>query len=132
MSMQDPISDMLTIIRNGQMARKQFVLIPLSKMKHALAKVLHDEGYIAGYEVIDENKNKPELRIELKYYQNKPVISSITRASRPGLRRYKNCKTLPRIMGGLGIAIISTSKGLMTDHAARAAGVGGEVICYVE
>jgi len=130
--MQDPISDMLTVIRNGQMAKKQFVQLPSSKMKVAIAKVLHDEGYITNYSVIEEEQKKPILRIELKYYQNKPVISLLKRASRPGLRRYKSCAELPRIMGGLGVAIISTSKGLMTDHAARAAGVGGEVICYVE
>jgi len=129
MSMQDPLSDMLTRIRNGQMAKKAIVTMPSSKMKVAVAKVLQNEGYIKSYAV--DGEQKPELAIELKYFEGKPVIESIKRVSRPGLRIYKPGDQLPKIMGGLGVAIISTDKGVMTDRAARAAGVGGEVICYV-
>ncbi|RLV60692.1 30S ribosomal protein S8 [Parashewanella curva] len=129
MSMQDPIADMLTRIRNGQAANKVSVKMPSAKLKVALAKVLKDEGYITDYAVADEAK--PELEVELKYFQGKPVVETIQRVSRPGLRIYKGKDELPKVMGGLGIAIVSTSKGLMTDRAARQAGMGGEVICYV-
>ncbi|MGD9108944.1 MAG: 30S ribosomal protein S8 [Gammaproteobacteria bacterium] len=131
MSMQDPIADMLTRIRNSQMANLEQVRVPSSKLKAAIAQLLLDEGYILNYSVADEN-GKPTLTIVLKYFKGKPVISTVKRVSRPGLRVYKSCQKLPKIMGGLGIAIVSTSKGLMSDRAARAAGLGGEVLCYVE
>lgn len=130
MSMSDPIADMLTRIRNGQSADKATVQMPSSKGKVAIAKVLKDEGYITGYSV-DDNAGKPVLNIDLKYYQGQPVIDEIKRVSRPGLRIYKNKDELPRIQNGLGIAIVSTSKGVMTDREARAANQGGEVICTV-
>ena len=123
MSMSDPIADMLTRIRNGQMVDKAAVVMPSSKLKVAIAKVLKDEGYIENYEVA-ANNGKPELNVTLKYYAGRPVIERLERVSRPGLR-------IPQVMNGLGIAIVSTPKGVMTDRAARAAGVGGEVICYV-
>lgn len=129
MSMQDPIADMLTRIRNGQAANKVSVKMPSAKLKVAIAKLLKEEGYIADYAVADEAK--PELEITLKYFQGQPVVETIQRVSRPGLRIYKGKNELPRVMGGLGVAIVSTSKGLMTDRAARLAGMGGEVICYV-
>jgi len=129
--MQDPISDMLTRIRNGQMASKHNVLMPSSKFKVALASVLKEEGYITDYKV-DENEGKPELSVELKYFKGEPVISTLKRVSKPSIRIYKDSKSLPNVLGGLGIAIVSTSKGLMTDRAARAAGIGGEVVCFVE
>ena len=129
MSMQDPLADMMTRIRNGQMAKKVEVQMPSSKMKVAIAKVLQDEGYVKGVSV--EGDTKPVLTIELKYFEGKPVIESIKRVSRPGLRIYKPGDELPKVMGGLGVAIVSTNKGVMTDRAARAAGVGGEVLCYV-
>lgn len=129
MSMQDPLSDMMTRIRNGQMAKKPAVSMPSSKMKIAVANVLQNEGYIKSFVV--DGEQKPELTIELKYFEGKPVIEMIKRVSRPGLRIYKPGDQLPKIMGGLGVAIISTDKGVMTDRAARAAGVGGEVLCYV-
>lgn len=131
MSIQDPIADMLTRIRNSQMANLEQVSMPSSKLKTAVAQLLLNEGYILNYSVTDEN-SKPTLTIVLKYFQGKPVISVIKRVSRPGLRIYKSCEKLPKIMGGLGIAIVSTSQGLMSDRAARAAGVGGEILCYVE
>lgn len=130
MSMQDPIADMLTRIRNGQSADKKTVTMPSSKLKKAVAKVLLDEGYITDFKV-DENSGKPQLNVALKYFQGAPVISEIKRVSRPGLRIYRKNDELPSVMNGLGIAIISTSKGLMTDRAARAAGFGGEVLCTV-
>ena len=130
MSMSDPIADMLTRVRNGQSADKASVQMPSSRGKVAIAKVLKDEGYITGYSV-DDNGNKPLLNIDLKYYQGKPVIEEIKRVSRPGLRIYKSNDELPKIQNGLGIAIISTSKGVMTDSQARAANQGGEVICTV-
>ena len=130
MSMSDPIADLLTRIRNAQMARLPTVVIPSSKIKVAIAKVLQDEGYIAGYKV-DENGGKPNLDIELKYFQGKPVIEEIKRASRPGLRSYKGKEDLPKVRAGLGISILSTNKGLMTETQARAAGLGGEVLCTV-
>lgn len=129
MSMQDPISDMLTRIRNGQMARKASVTMPSSKTKIAVAKVLQGEGYIGGFAV--DGEAKPELTIDLKYFEGKPVIDEIQRVSRPGLRIYKATGDIPKVLGGLGVAIVSTDQGVMTDRAARAAGVGGEVICYV-
>ena len=129
MSMQDPIADMLTRIRNGQAAAKVSVAMPSSKQKVAIAKLLKEEGYIADYKVSGEVK--AELEVELKYFQGKPVVELIQRVSRPGLRIYKKRGELPKIMNGLGIAVVSTSKGVMTDRAARKAGMGGEIICYV-
>lgn len=131
MSMHDPISDMLTIIRNGQMAMLPEVTMPSSKLKLMITKVLKDEGYIADYSV-NKDGNKATLTLVLKYFNGKPVISGIKRVSRPGWRVYKPCKDLPEVLGGLGVAIISTSKGVLTDHAARAKGLGGEVLCVVE
>ena len=130
MSMSDPIADMLTRIRNGQQAQKATVTMPSSKLKVAIAKVLQDEGYIDSISV-RENAGKPELDIGLKYYAGRPVIERIERVSRPGLRIYKGSDKLPRVMNGLGVAIVSTPRGIMTDRAARAGRVGGEVICYV-
>lgn len=131
MSMQDPISDMLTRVRNAQMASKVSVAMPSSKVKVAVAKVLEDEGYVSGYSVTETEGNKAELTIDLKYFDGKPVIAEIDRASRPGLRLYAGKDNLPSIRGGLGVAIVSTSKGVMTDRAARSAGIGGEVLCTV-
>jgi small subunit ribosomal protein S8 len=128
--MSDPIADMLTRIRNGQQARKVSVAMPSSKAKTKIAEVLKDEGYITGFEVADLG-GKPELTVTLKYFDNAPVISKIQRVSRPGLRIYKNKNELPQVLGGLGVAIISTSKGVMADSKARQAGEGGEVLCYV-
>ncbi len=130
MSMSDPISDMLTRIRNAQLAEKVTVAMPSSKIKAAIAKVLQDEGYVDGFKVIDHD-GKPTLEIGLKYYADRPVIEKIQRVSRPGLRVYKGSEDIPRVMNGLGIAIVSTSKGLMTDRKARANGIGGEVLCIV-
>ena len=129
MSLQDPIADMLTRVRNAQKANKVSVEMPASKQKARIAAVLKDEGYIADFKVSDDKLNL--LIIELKYFQGKPVIEEIRRISRPGLRIFKSKDELPSINGGLGIAIISTSKGVMTDAQARAAGHGGEVICSV-
>ena len=129
MSMQDPIADLLTRIRNGQASGKVMVSMPSSKQKLALANLLLKEGYIASVNVSGDTKKV--LEIGLKYYEGKPVVEMIQRVSRPGLRIYKKCRDLPRIMNGLGIAVISTSKGLMTDRAARKDGLGGEVVCYV-
>ena len=129
MSMSDPISDMLTRIRNGQSVGKASVSMPSSKFKVAVAELMKAEGYISDLSVSDGPK--PSLTIELKYYQGAPVIDLLKRASKPGLRLYKGSNELPKVRGGLGIAIISTSKGLMTDRAARSAGHGGEVIAYV-
>lgn len=131
MSVQDPVADMLTRVRNAQMAEKVSVSMPSSKLKTAIAQVLKDQGYIAGY-VIAEIDNKPVLNVELKYYKGKAVIDKITRVSRPGLKRYFKSKELPSVRGGLGIAIVSTSKGLMSDQDARKQGLGGEVLCVVE
>ncbi len=130
MSMQDPIADMLTRIRNAQMAAKVDVKMPASKVKTAIAKVLADEGYIGEYGVVEAGA-KSELTIELKYFEGKSVIAEIDRASRPGLRYYSGASDLPRIRGGLGIAIVSTSQGVMSERAARSAGIGGEVLCTV-
>ena len=129
MSMQDPLADMLTRIRNAQMAEKTVVSMPSSKLKAAVAKVLKDEGYIADFQISSEVK--PQLSIELKYFEGKPVIEEVKRISRPGLRQYKSVEQLPKVRGGLGVSIVSTNKGVMTDRAARAAGVGGEVLCTV-
>jgi len=130
MSMTDPVSDMLTCIRNAQMAEKAEVRMPSSTLKVSIAKVLQDEGYIAGYSV-EKDANKATLSIALKYYEGAPVISMIKRVSCPGLRTYKGKDKLPKVLGGLGIAIVSTPQGVMTDRAARAAGHGGEILCYV-
>jgi small subunit ribosomal protein S8 len=129
--MTDPIADMLTRIRNGLAAGKTSVAIPHSKMKESIAQVLKNEGFIADYNQ-DAVSGKTILNVELKYYQGKPVIDKMRRVSRPGLRIYKSKDDLPKVMGGLGIAIISTSKGVMTDRAARKEGHGGEVLCYVQ
>ena len=130
MSMTDPIADMLTRIRNAQAAEKSHVAIPSSKLKASIAEVLKSEGYIAGYS-IDEREGKPVIIVDLKYYSGRPVIDRIVRASRPGVRLYKPKDGLPKVDGGLGVAIISTSKGVMTDKKARQENVGGEVLCYV-
>jgi len=131
MSMTDPIADFLTRIRNGQAARKESVSMPSSRQKVAIAKVLEAEGYIAGFDVDESEPTKPTLTIRLKYYQDRPVIERIERVSRPGLRIYKGSAELPKVQGGLGIAIVSTSRGVMTDRQARAEGHGGEVLCIV-
>ena len=130
MSMTDPIADMLTRIRNAQMVEHAVVTMPSSKVKLAIAKVLKDEGYIDGFKVSSEEV-KPLLEIALKYYAGRPVIERIERVSSPGLRVYKGKGDIPRVMNGLGIAIVSTSHGVMTDRKARATGVGGEVLCIV-
>jgi len=129
MSMQDSLADMLTRIRNAQMTAKKDVTMPSSNLKVAVAKVLQEEGYINDWSVAEGTK--PELTLSLKYFEGKPVIEAIDRYSRPGLRQYAGSKELPSVRGGLGVAIVSTSKGVMTDRAARAAGVGGEVLCTV-
>jgi small subunit ribosomal protein S8 len=128
--MTDPIADMLTRIRNAQKSEKQSVAMPASKLKASIAGVLKDEGYIDDF-AVRENDGKPQLEISLKYYAGRPVIEKIERISRPGLRIYKPTTDVPRVMNGLGIAIISTSKGVMTDRKARGLGVGGEVLCIV-
>ena len=130
MSMTDPIADMLTRIRNAQMAEKAAVVMPSSKLKVAIAKVLRDEGYVDDF-AVRENGGKAELDIALKYYAGRPVIERIERVSTPGLRVYKGSGDLPRVMNGLGVAIVSTPKGVMTDRRARASNVGGEVLCIV-
>ena len=130
MSMQDPISDMLSRIHNAQRANKVSVSIPSSKLKMAIAKVLKDEGYVEEFAVRNED-SKPVLDVQLKYYAGRPVIERIDRVSRPGLRVYKGSNDIPKVMNGLGVAIVSTSKGVMTDRKARAAGIGGELLCVV-
>ena len=130
MSMTDPIADMLTRIRNAQAVRKTAVKIPFSKLKAAIARVMKEEGYIEGYAVEAED-NKSFINVVLKYHEGRPVIEDLQRYSRPGLRAYRGKDELPKVMGGFGIAIVSTSAGVMTDRAARAAGFGGEVICFV-
>jgi small subunit ribosomal protein S8 len=130
MSMSDPIADMLTRIRNAQLAEKLSVAMPSSRVKASIAQVLKDEGYIEEFKVRDED-GKSTLEIALKYYAGEPVIEKIERVSRPGLRIYKGRDDIPKIMNGLGIAIVSTSKGVMTDRKARATGIGGEVLCIV-
>ena len=130
MSMSDPIADMLTRIRNSLERDKFEVKMPSSKLKVAIANIMKEEGYISGFSVEEENK-KATLTIELKYFEGKSVIESIGRVSRPSLRSYKSADDMPKIMGGLGVAIISTAKGVMTDKSAREQGIGGEVLCYV-
>jgi small subunit ribosomal protein S8 len=130
MSMSDPIADMLTRIRNAQMIAKSVVVMPSSKVKVAIAQVLKDEGYIDGFQFKTEGA-KSELEIALKYYAGRPVIERIERVSRPGLRIYKGRDAIPQVMNGLGVAIVTTPKGVMTDRKARQTGVGGEVLCYV-
>ena len=129
MSMSDPIADMLTRIRNAQSVDKKAVTMPSSKLKVAIAQVLKDEGYIDGFAI--KGDQKAELEIALKYYAGRPVIERIERVSRPGLRIYKGRHNIPQVMNGLGVAIVTTPQGVMTDRKARAAGVGGEVLCYV-
>ena len=130
MSMSDPIADMLTRIRNAQSVEKTVVAMPASKLKVAIAQVLQDEGYIDGFAVRSKD-GKNELEIALKYYAGRPVIERIERVSRPGLRVYKGRDAIPQVMNGLGVAIVTTPKGVMTDRKARQTGVGGEVLCYV-
>ncbi len=130
MSMSDPISDMLTRIRNAQMASKASVAMPSSKVKIAIAQVLKDEGYIEDF-AVSPNNGKPVLEIGLKYYAGRPVIDRIDRVSRPGLRVYRGADDIPHVMNGLGVAIVSTPRGVMTDRKARANHVGGEVLCFV-
>jgi small subunit ribosomal protein S8 len=130
MSMSDPIADMLTRIRNAQLADKTAVAMPASKLKSAIAQVLKDEGYIDHF-AMRESDGKPTLEINLKYYAGRPVIEKIERISRPGLRIYKSSDKLPTVMNGLGVAIVSTSRGVMTERKARASGIGGEVLCIV-
>jgi small subunit ribosomal protein S8 len=130
MSMTDPIADFLTRIRNGQLSGKPEIAAPASRIKLALAKVLKDEGYIEDF-AVDGDSKKPTVKVRLKYYQGRPVIERLERVSRPGLRIYKAKDELPKILGGMGVAIISTSKGVMTDREARASGHGGEVLCIV-
>ena len=129
MSMQDPVADMLTCIRNAHHRSKPEVVMPSSKLKASVAKVLQDEGYIEGFSVSEEVK--PKLTLSLKYFEGKPVIEEIIRISKPSLRQYSGSNDLPKVRSGLGIAIVSTSKGVMTDRAARAAGIGGEILCTV-
>ena len=130
MSMSDPIADMLTRIRNAQLSEKTSVVMPASKLKAAIAQILKDEGYVENF-AVHEVDGKPVLDISLKYYAGRPVIEKIERVSRPGLRIYKASKKLPNVMNGMGVAIVSTSKGVMTERKARASGVGGEVLCIV-
>jgi small subunit ribosomal protein S8 len=130
MSMSDPIADLLTRIRNAQMVAKPTVSVPSSKVKVAIAQVLKDEGYIDGFKVGGEEA-KPQLEIALRYHAGRPVIEKLERVSKPGLRIYKGKDDIPRVMNGLGIAIVSTSRGVMTDRKARATGVGGEVLCII-
>ncbi|MBN9370883.1 30S ribosomal protein S8 [Hydrogenophaga sp. YM1] len=130
MSMSDPIADMLTRVRNAQMVEKATVAMPASKVKAAIAQVLKDEGYIEDFKVVNEG-GKSELVITLKYYAGRPVIERIERVSRPGLRVYRGRNAIPQVQNGLGVAIVTTPRGVMTDRKARATGVGGEVLCYV-
>lgn len=130
MSMTDPIADMLTRIRNAQAARKTSVTMPSSKVKSAIAQVLREEGYIDSFS-IEPNGGKPEMVVALRYYAGQPVIERLERVSRPGLRVYRGADDIPKVMNGLGVAIVSTSRGVMTDRKARATGVGGEVLCIV-
>jgi len=130
MSMSDPIADMLTRVRNAQMVEKTTVAMPASKVKAAIAQVLKDEGYIDDFKVVNE-AGKSELVITLKYYAGRPVIERIERVSRPGLRVYRGRNAIPQVQNGLGVAIVTTPRGVMTDRKARAIGVGGEVLCYV-
>ena len=129
MTMQDPLSDMITRIRNANLREKVSVAMPSSKVKVSVAKVLKDEGYILNFKVTEDKK--PVLEIDLKYYDGKPVIEEITRSSKPSLRVYSSSKDLPKVKSGLGVAIVSTSKGVMSDRSARSNGVGGEILCTV-
>ncbi len=131
MSMTDPVADMLTRIRNGQHIGLESVSMPGSNLKESVARVLTDEGYLGGYETADEEGNKRTLTVRLRYFDGKPVIDSIRKVSRPGLRIYRGKDDLPKVMGGLGVAIISTSQGVMSDREAREKGHGGEVLCMV-
>jgi len=131
MSLSDPIADMLTRIRNGQKVALPSVTMPSSAQKEAIARVLEKEGYITGFKVADAGNNKRELVVELKYFEGRPVIDEIRRVSRSGLRIYRGKDSLPKIQGGLGVAIVSTSAGVMSDRDARAGGYGGEVLCIV-
>ena len=131
MSMTDPIADMLTRIRNGQGVALESVSMPSSRLKESIARVLEEEGYIAGFEVSEQPGNKSELTVSLKYFEGKPVIEKIQKVSKPGLRIYRGKNELPKVMGGLGVAIVSTSEGVMSDRSARAKGHGGEVLCIV-
>ncbi|UDG80487.1 30S ribosomal protein S8 [Candidatus Annandia pinicola] len=130
MNIQDPISDMINHIRNSQIVKKKKITMYSSKLKNSISKILKEEGYIEDFNIINKNKKKI-LEIKLRYFKNKSVIYNINRVSKPSLRIYKNKNNLPKIIAGLGIAIVSTSKGLMTDHNARKYGLGGEIICYV-
>jgi len=130
MSMSDPVADMLTRIRNAQSANKSSVTMPSSKVKVAIAALLKEEGFITDVEQ-SEKENKPVLTITLKYFEGKPVIEELKRVSRPGLRIYKSASEIPEVKAGLGVAVVSTSKGIMSDRAARKAGIGGELVCYV-
>lgn len=130
MSMSDPIADMLTRIRNGQQAEKVAVTMPASKLKTAIANVLRDEGYVLGVDQVEEH-GKPQLQVTLKYFEGKPVIEKLNRVSRPGLRRYSSSTDIPVVLGGLGISIVSTSKGVMTGTQAKSMGQGGEILCTV-
>ena len=130
MTMTDPIADMLTRIRNAQRSEKRVVAMPASRVKASIAQVLKDEGYIDDF-AVRENEGKPQLEISLKYYAGKPVIEKLERVSRPGLRIYRGKSEIPTVMNGLGVAIVSTSRGVMTDRKARGLGVGGEVLCIV-
>lgn len=131
MSMTDPVADMLTRIRNAQAASKKTVTMPASKLKLSIASVLKDEGYITDYAQVERDSNKADISLELKYFEGRPVIEQIDRISKPGLRIYKSKDELPEVLGGLGIAIISTSGGVMTDRQARKLGMGGEILCVV-
>ncbi len=131
MSMTDPIADMLTRIRNGQNVSLKSVSMPSSRLKESIASVLEAEGYIDGFEVVDQLGNKRELTVSLRYFDGKPVIEKIQKISKPGLRIYRGKDDLPKVMNGLGVAIVSTSEGVMTDRSARAKGFGGEVLCIV-
>jgi len=132
MSMQDPIADLLTRLRNGHMAKKSAVSVPNSKIKQAILEVLYKEGYIENYTVGQSENNKSDITINLKYYKGKPVISKIVRLSKPGLRIYKGKDELPRILGGLGISIVSTPRGIVSNREAKKLGQGGEILCCVE
>ena len=129
--MSDPIADMLTRIRNAQRAQKQSVTMPSSKQKESIVALLKSEGYIGGFTIADVGNGKKELTVELKYFQSKPVIESLKRVSRPGLRVFKGKHELPKVLGGIGVAVVSTSKGIMSDRQARQQGYGGEIICTV-
>lgn len=131
MSLHDPIADMLTQIRNGQMSKKASVNVPFSQKKAAILKVLKDNGYINAFEKVEQENNKAHLAVELKYFKGNPVIEMIKRVSSPGLRVYSNKDELPKVKGGLGIVVISTPKGVMTDVQARQIGQGGEILCFV-